>query len=37
MNNIWLFELLHSAGKPESPPPKPPETSEDVIKSGNGK
>lgn len=37
MNNEYLFEILHSAGKPDNPPPQPPETSEDVIKSGNRK
>jgi hypothetical protein len=37
MNIYSLLKKPHSAGKPDNPPPSPPETSEDVIKSGNGK
>jgi hypothetical protein len=37
MNFYFLIQNLHSAGSPSEPTPPPPETSEDVIKSGDGK
>ena len=37
MNIYFLLQNLHSAGKPSDPQPEPPETSDDVIKSGSGK